>query len=167
MSSFLLLWFSPLLGLRPPATLWSRWTKKNLAPFSELSAVDPCSSDVLGLAREGPVAYAAKDIVESSTAGVVPTLAHQSPTLANSQLMLLQQLQPPQLQPLQLQPPQQLMPPQQLLMPLLQLRMPLQQPLMPLQQPLMPLQQPLMPPQLQLMPPQLQQMVVPSRTLYM
>merc|ERR1712189_150046 len=87
-----------------------------------------------GLAREGPVACAAKDTVESSTAGVVPTLARQSPTLANSQLMLLQQLQPPQLQP-----PQRLMPPLlrmplQLLMPLLQLLMPLLQLLMPLQQ---------------------------------
>merc|ERR1712198_436147 len=109
------------LELMPPATLWSRWTKKNLAPFSELSAVGPCSSDVLGLAREGPVACAAKDTVESSTAGVVPTLAHRSPTLANSQLMLLQQLQPPQL----LMPPLLLMP-LQLLMPLLQLPMPLQ-----------------------------------------
>merc|ERR1712121_90395 len=104
---------------------WSRWTKKNLAPFSELSAVDPCSSGVLGLAREDPVACAAKDTVEASTAGVVPTLARQSPTLANSQLMLLQQLQPPQLQPPQLQPLQLLMPqlrlmPLQLLMPLLQ-----------------------------------------------
>merc|ERR1719249_553888 len=98
-----------------PATSWSRWTKKNLAPFSELSAVGPCSSGVLGLVREGPVACAAKDTVASSTAGVVPTLAHQSPTLANSQLMLLQQLQPPQLQ---LMPPQlQLMPPQLQLMP--------------------------------------------------
>merc|ERR1712121_395715 len=99
---------------------WSRWTKKNLAPFSELSAVDPCSSGVLGLAREDPVACAAKDTVEASTAGVVPTLARQSPTLANSQLMLLQQLQPPQQQPPQQQlplqlltPPQQLMPPPQ------------------------------------------------------
>merc|ERR1719370_2498261 len=120
----------------PPATLWSRWTKRNLAPFSELSAVDPSSSDVLGLAREGLVACAAKDTVASSTAGVVPTLARQSPTLANSQLMLLQQLQPPQLQPPQQQPPQQ-QPPQQL---------------MPPQQP-MP-QQLLTPPQ-QLMPPPL------------
>merc|ERR1712029_854229 len=124
----------------------------NLAPFSELSAVGPCSSGVLGLAREGPVACAAKDTVASSTAGVVPTLARQSPTLANSQLMLLQQLQPPQLQPPQLQPPQLLMPlqllmpqlqlmPPQLLMPPLQLLMPLLQLPMPLQLQLMPLQQ--------------------------
>merc|ERR1712029_215024 len=134
----------------------------NLAPFSELSAVGPCSSGVLGLAREGPVACAAKDTVESSTAGVVPTLTRQSPTLANSQLMLLPQLQPPQLQPpqqlmplqllmpqLQLMPPQQLMPPllrmppQQLMQPLL--RMPQQLQLMPLLQLPMPLQQLLMP----------------------
>merc|ERR1712055_422405 len=98
-----------------------RSTKKNLAPFSELSAVDLCSSGVLGLAREGLVACAAKDTVVSSTAGVVPTLAHQSPTLANSQQLLLQQLlQPQQLlmlpqQPLML-PQQLLMLPQQLLM---------------------------------------------------
>merc|ERR1712029_1211566 len=101
----------------------------NLAPFSELSAVGPCSSGVLGLAREDPVACAAKDTVASSTAGVVPTLARQSPTLANSQLMLLQQLQPPQLQPPQQQPPQQLTP-LQLLMPQLQLLMPLLMPLL-------------------------------------
>merc|ERR1712055_978717 len=99
----------------PPATLWSRWTKRNLAPFSELSAVDPSSSDVLGLAREGLVACAAKDTVASSTAGVVPTLARQSPMLANSQLMLLQQLlllqlllqqllKPPLVKPLLLKP---------------------------------------------------------------
>merc|ERR1712172_230834 len=43
-SSFLPLQFSPLLGLRPPATLSSRLIKRNSAPFSELSAVDPCSS---------------------------------------------------------------------------------------------------------------------------
>merc|ERR1712179_571641 len=119
-SSFLLSWFSPLLGLMPPAISWSRSKKKSLAPFSELSAVVPSSSGVQGLAREGLVACAAKDIVASSTAGVVPTLARQSPTLANSQPLLLQQLpMPPQLQltPPQLQlltPPQllQLMPPQ-------------------------------------------------------
>merc|ERR1712215_516473 len=98
----------------PPATLWSRWTKRNLAPFSELSTVDPSSSDVLGLAREGLVACAAKDTVASSPAGVVPTLARQSPTLANSQLMLLQQLQPPQLQLMPLQ--QRLMPSRSLYM---------------------------------------------------
>merc|ERR1712181_176813 len=84
-------------GLKPPATLSSRLTKRNLAPFSELSAVDPCSSDVLGLAREGLVACAAKDTVACSTAGVVLTLAHQSPTLASRQPLLLQQLQPQQL----------------------------------------------------------------------
>merc|ERR1712010_291143 len=129
-SSFLLSWFSPLLGLMPPAISWSRSKKKSLAPFSELSAVVPSSSGVQGLARESLVACAAKDIVASSTAGVVPTLARQSPTLANSQPLLLQQLllqrllppqllMPPQLQlpPPQLQlltPPQllQLMPPQ-------------------------------------------------------
>merc|ERR1712105_94014 len=123
-SSFLLSWFSPLLGLMPPAISWSRSKKKNLAPFSELSAVVPSSSGVQGLAREGLVACAAKDIVASSIAGVVPTLARQSPTLANSQPLLLQQLllQQLQLTPPQLQlltPPQllQLMPPQlQLLM---------------------------------------------------
>merc|ERR1712210_150903 len=129
-SSFLLSWFSPLLGLMPPAILWSRSKKKSLAPFSELSAVVPSSSGVQGLAREGLVACAAKDIVASSTAGVVPTLARQSPTLANSQPLLLT---PPQLQlpmPPQLQ---QLMPPQlQLTPPQLQLLMPLQlQQLMP------------------------------------
>merc|ERR1711934_1158836 len=91
-SSFLLSWSSPLLGLMPPAISWSRPTKKNLAPFSELSAVVPSCSGVQGLAREGLVACAAKDIVASSTAGVVPTLARQSPTLANSQPLLLQQL---------------------------------------------------------------------------
>merc|ERR1712032_1271324 len=80
----------------------SRLIKRNLAPFSELSAVDLSSSGVPGLARVGPVACAAKDTVACSTAGVVPTLARQSPTLANSQLLLLQQLQPPQLLPLQL-----------------------------------------------------------------
>merc|ERR1712179_883726 len=123
-SSFLLSWFSPLLGLMPPAISWSRSKKKNLAPFSELSAVVPSSSGVQGLAREGLVACAAKDIVASSTAGVVPTLARQSPTLANSQPLLLQQLLlqrllPPQLltpPQLQLTPPQpQLLTPPQLL----------------------------------------------------
>merc|ERR1712037_164964 len=52
-SSFLLSWFSPLLGLMPPAISWSRSKKKSLAPFSELSAVVPSSSGVQGLAREG------------------------------------------------------------------------------------------------------------------
>merc|ERR1712181_211429 len=78
--------------------------------FSELSAVDPCSSDVLGLAREGLVACAAKDTVACSTAGVVLTLAHQSPTLASRQPLLLQQLQPQQLLKPQLQKPQLLKP---------------------------------------------------------
>merc|ERR1719376_961998 len=89
-----------------PATLSSRLIKRNLAPFSELFAVDPCSSGVLGLAREGPVACVAKDTAACSTAGVVPTLARQSPTLANSQLLLLQQ----QLLPQQLPKPQLLKP---------------------------------------------------------
>merc|ERR1712037_270781 len=136
-SSFLLSWFSPLLGLMLPAISWSRQKKKSLAPFSELSAVVPSSSGVQGLVREGLVACAAKDIVASSTAGVVPTLARQSPTLANSQPLLLQQLLLQQLLLQRLLPPQLLMPPQ------LQLLMPPQ------------LQQ-LMPPQLQLTPPQLQ-----------
>merc|ERR1712037_214266 len=130
----------------PPAISWSRSAKKNLAPFSELSAVVPSSSGVQGLAREGLVACAAKDIVASSTAGVVPTLARQSPTLANSQPLLLQQLL---LQ--RLLPPQLLMPPQlQLTPPQLQLLTPPQLQLMPPQlQLLMPLQlQQLMPPQL-------------------
>merc|ERR1711928_266925 len=69
---------------------------KNSAPLSELSAVDLCSSVVLALALEGPVASAAKDTAGSSTAGVVPTPALQSPTLANQQLQLLQQQLPPQ-----------------------------------------------------------------------
>merc|ERR1711971_1425047 len=114
-------------GLMPPATLLSRLIKRNLAPFSELFAVDPCSSGVLGLAREGPVACVAKDTAACSTAGVVPTLARQSPTLANSQLLLLQrqllpqqlpkpQLLKPQLLKLQLQK-QQLQKPQLLLKP--------------------------------------------------
>merc|ERR1711971_694009 len=94
-------------GLMPPATLLSRLIKRNLAPFSELFAVDPCSSGVLGLAREGPVACVAKDTAACSTAGVVPTLARQSPTLANSQLLLLQrQLLPQQLPKPQLLKPQ-------------------------------------------------------------
>merc|ERR1712179_473973 len=140
-SSFLLSWFSPLLGLMLLAISWSRSKKKSLALFSELSAVVPSSSGVQGLAREGLVACAAKDIVASSTAGVVPTLARQSPTLANSQPLLLQQLLLQRLLPPQLQLP---MPPQlqQLMPPQLQLTPP---------QP-----QLLTPPQLlQLMPPQL------------
>merc|ERR1712179_839649 len=152
-SSFLLSWFSPLLGLMPPAISWSRSKKKSLAPFSELSAVVPSSSGVQGLAREGLVACAAKDIVASSTAGVVPTLARQSPTLANSQPLLLQQLLLQQLLLQRLLPPQLLTPPQ------LQLPMPPQLQLLtpPQLQLLMPLQlQQLMPPQLLLlMPPQL------------
>merc|ERR1712179_500473 len=156
-SSFLLSWFSPLLGLMPPAISWSRSKKKSLAPFSELSAVVPSSSGVQGLAREGLVACAAKDIVASSTAGVVPTLARQSPTLANSQPLLLQQLLLQQLllQQLLLQ---RLLPPQLLMPPQLQLPMPPQlQQLMPPQLQLTPPQlQLLTPPQLQLMPPQLQ-----------
>merc|ERR1739840_39057 len=126
-----------------PAITWSRSTKKNLVPFSELSAVDPCSSGVQGLAREGIVACAAKDIVASSTAGVVPTPARQSQTLANSQQLLLQQLLL-----------QRLLPPQLLTPPQLQLPMPPQ------------LQQ-LMPPQLQLTPPQLLQLMPPQLQLLM
>merc|ERR1711971_1359093 len=109
-SSFLPLRFSPLLGLRPPATLSSRLIKRNLAPFSELSAVDPCSSGVLGLAREGLVACAAKDTVACSTAGVVPTLARRSSTLASRQPLLLQQILPQQLPKPQLLKPQLLKP---------------------------------------------------------
>merc|ERR1711971_1144371 len=101
-SSFLPLQFSPLLGLKPPATLSSRLIKRNSAPFSELSAVDPCSSGVLGLVREGLVACVVKDTVACSTAGVVPTLARRSLTLAN---------RPPQPQPQQ-PLPQQLLKPQ-------------------------------------------------------
>merc|ERR1712180_574164 len=97
--SLLLLQFSPLLGFTPPATLLSRSRKKNSAPFSELSAVDLCSSVVLALALEGLAAFAAKDTAVSSIAGVVPTPALQSPTLANQQLQ---------------QQPQRLLPPQQL-----------------------------------------------------
>merc|ERR1712037_1055964 len=148
-------WFSPLLGLMPPAISWSRSKEEELSPLSELSAVVPSSSGVQGLAREGLVACAAKDIVASSTAGVVPTLARQLPTLANSQLLLLQRLLPPQLLP-----PQLLMPPQlQLLMlPQLQLLM-----LPQLQQLMLPQLQLLMLPQLQLlMPLQLQQLMPPQ-----
>merc|ERR1712076_193264 len=68
------------------------------------------SDGVLGLAREGLVACAAKDTVVSSTAGVVPTLARQSQMLANQQQ--LQPLQPQQLQKLQQLVPQQLEPQQ-------------------------------------------------------
>merc|ERR1712116_117383 len=92
----LVLQFSPLLGFTPPATLLSKSRKKNSVPFSELSAVDLCSSVVLALALEGLVAFAAKDTAGSSTAGVVPTPAPQSPTLANQQLQLPQRLLPPQ-----------------------------------------------------------------------
>merc|ERR1712179_454369 len=145
-SSFLLSWFSPLLGLMPPAISWSRSKKKSLAPFSELSAVVPSSSGVQGLAREGLVACAAKDIVASSTAGVVPTLARQSPTLANSQPLLLQQLLLQQLLLQRLLPPQLLTPPQ-------------------LQLPMPPQLQQLMPPQLQLVPPQLQLLTPPQLQL--
>merc|ERR1712133_250711 len=102
-------------GLTPPVTLSSRSRKKNSAPFSELSAVDLCSSVVLALALEGLAAFAAKDTAGSSIAGVVPTPAPQSPTLANQQpqqpqrLLLPQQLtrllvvQQPQTVPLQLE----------------------------------------------------------------
>merc|ERR1711962_102420 len=108
-----LLWFSLLLGFTPPATSSSRSRKKNSAPFSELSAVEMCSSVVLALALEGLVAFAAKDTAGSSIAGVVHTPALQSPTLANQQLQLPQQLLPPQqlkpqlvlLQPQAVQPP--------------------------------------------------------------
>merc|ERR1711874_120405 len=92
----LLLRFSPLLGFTPPATLLSKSRKKNSAPFSELSAVDLCSSVVLALALEGLAAFAAKDTVVSSIAGAAPTPALQSPTLANQQLQLPQRLLPPQ-----------------------------------------------------------------------
>merc|ERR1712180_213404 len=94
--SLLLLQFSPLLGFTPPATLLSKSRKKNSAPFSELSAVDLCSSVVLALALEGLAAFAAKDTAGSSIAGVVPTPALQSPTPANQQLQLPQRLLPPQ-----------------------------------------------------------------------
>merc|ERR1719180_374926 len=93
------------------ATLLSRLIRRNSAPFLEHSAVDPCSRGVLGLVREGLVACAAKDTVACSTAGVVPTLARRSLTLAN---------RPPQQQPQPQQPlPQQLLKPQ-LLKPQLQ-----------------------------------------------
>merc|ERR1712180_460173 len=110
----------------PPAILLSKLRKKNSAPFSELSAVDLCSSVVLALALEGLAAFAAKDTAGSSIAGVVPTPALQSPTLANQQLQLPQrQLPPQQLTPLLvLQQPQAVKPqlalPQQLVL-LLQL----------------------------------------------
>merc|ERR550517_701684 len=139
----------------PPATLWSRWKKRNLAPFSELSAVDPSSSDVLGLAREGLVACAAKDTVASSTAGVVPTLARQSPMLANSQLMLLQLLLQ-QLLLLQLLLQQLLKPPlvkPLLLKPLLLKRQLQQKPLLLLKQQLLLKRQLLLKPQLLQKPP--------------
>merc|ERR1712180_290474 len=80
----------------PPAILLSKSRKKNSAPFSELSAVDLCSSVVLALALEGLAVFAAKDTAGSSIAGVVPTPALQSPTLANQQLQLPQRLLPPQ-----------------------------------------------------------------------
>merc|ERR1712180_535136 len=79
----------------PPAILLSKSRKKNSAPFSELSAVDLCSSVVLALALEGLAAFAAKDTAGSSTAGVVLTPALQSPTLANQQPQLPQRLLPP------------------------------------------------------------------------
>merc|ERR1712180_101854 len=94
--SLLLLQFSPLLGFTPPATLLSKSRKKNSAPFSELSAVEMCSSVVLALALEGLAVYDAKDTAESSIAGVVPTPALQSPALANQQPQLPQRLLPPQ-----------------------------------------------------------------------
>merc|ERR1712190_700824 len=62
---------------------------------------DLFSSVVLALALEGLAAFAAKDTAVSSIAGVVPTPALQSPTLANQQL---------QQQPQRLLPPQQLKP---------------------------------------------------------
>merc|ERR1712029_256880 len=74
----------------------SRSRKKNSAPFSEPSAVEMCSSVVLALALEGLAAFAAKDTVGSSIAGVVPTPALQSPTLANQQPQQPQRLPPPQ-----------------------------------------------------------------------
>merc|ERR1712180_398002 len=92
--SLLLLQFSPLLGFTPPATLLSKSRKKNSAPFSELSAVEMCSSVVLALALEGLAVFAARDTAGSSTAGVVLTPALQSPTLANQQ-QLPQRLPPP------------------------------------------------------------------------
>merc|ERR1712133_338944 len=83
-------------GLTPPVTLSSRSRKKNSVPFSELSAVDLCSSVVLALALEGLAVFAAKDTAGSSIAGVVPTPAPQSPTLANQQPQLPQRLPPAQ-----------------------------------------------------------------------
>merc|ERR1711936_385014 len=72
-----------------------------------------CSSVVLALALEGLAVFAAKDIVGSSTAGVVPTPAPQSPTLANQQLQLPQRLLPLQqlTRLLVLQQPQAVQPP--------------------------------------------------------
>merc|ERR1712037_52610 len=128
-----------------PAISWSRSTRKNLVPFSELSAVDPCSSGVQGLAREGFVACAAKDIVASSTAGVVPTPARLSQTLANSQQQLL--LLPQQLpQILQLLPPE------------IRRLLPLE-----MRQLLPPEMQQLLPPEMrQLLPPEMQQLLLPE-----
>merc|ERR1712112_73838 len=127
--------------------------KKNLAPSSELSAVDPSNSGVQELAREGLVACAAKDIVASSTAGVVPSLARQSPTLANNQQLLL----PLQLLPLQLLPPQQLaVTPQQLAVTPPQLAVtPQQLAVTPQQLAVTPPQQAVTLPQLAVTPPQL------------
>merc|ERR1711971_61303 len=159
-SSFLPLQFSPLLGLKPPATLSSRLIKRNSAPFSELSAVDPCSSGVLGLVREGLVACVVKDTVACSTAGVVPTLARRSLTLAN---------RPPQQQPQPQQPlPQQLLKPQlqkpQLLKPQLQ-KPQLLKPQLLKPQLLMKLQL-LQKPQLPLKPQLLQKQLLLSKILY-
>merc|ERR1712147_347828 len=70
--------------------------KKSSAPFSELSAVEMCSSVVLALALEDLAAFAAKDTAGSSIAGAVPTPALQSPTLANQQRQQPQRLPPPQ-----------------------------------------------------------------------
>merc|ERR1711978_588022 len=50
----------------------------------------------LALALEGLAVFAAKDIAGSSIAGVVPTPALQSPTLANQQPQQPQRLPPPQ-----------------------------------------------------------------------
>merc|ERR1711971_936968 len=147
-------------GLMPPATLSSRLIKRNLAPFSELSAVDPCSSGVLGLAREGPVACVAKDTAACSTAGVVPTPAHQSLTLASRQPPLLQQLQPQQLPKPQLLKPQ--LPKPQLLQPQLLKPQLLQRPQL-LQKPQR-LQKPQLPLKRQLL--QKQQLLLLSKILY-
>merc|ERR1711951_219077 len=76
--------------------LWSKSRKKNSAPFSEPSAVDLCSSVVLALALEGLAVFAARDTAGSSIAGVVPTPALQSPTLASQQRQQPQRLPPPQ-----------------------------------------------------------------------